>query len=133
MSATEDLADLRRRVASLQAENLQLRGAVPTASGSTTLQRQNARLRRQVETLRSRMPRATFTPAAAAAGRGAETHLTIHEVAGRLNTTAAEARAMLSGKLPIETDANGQWVIRKADFDQAVVDMSRRRNPSRFL
>jgi len=40
---------------------------------------------------------------------------------------------MLSGKLPIETDANGQWVVRKTDFEQAVVDMSRRRDPSRFL
>jgi hypothetical protein len=133
VSDTEELTRLRERAARLQAENLQLKGAAPAAAGRTALERENAQLRRDVEQLRARMPKATFSPAATAAGRGPDTHLTIHEVAGRLNTTAREARAMLAGRLPIETDANGMWVVRRADFEQAVVDMSRRRDPSRFL
>jgi len=129
----DELTSLREQTARLEVENLQLRGACPAAAGDMTLLRENTRLRRQVERLRAAMPKATFGPAASAGGKGAETHLTVHEVASRLNTTAHEAKTLLDRKVPTQTDANGMWVVRQADFEQAVVDLSRRRDPSRFL
>ncbi len=133
MSEPDDLRSLRDRTARLEAENLQLRGSSPAAAGDMALLAENARLRRQAEGLRAAMPGATFGPGAAAGGKGAQTYLTVHEVASRLNTTAREARMLLDNKVPTDTDANGMWVVRKADFEQALVDISRRRNPSRFL
>ncbi len=133
MSDPNELARLRELAARLEAENLRLKGASPVNAGGAALLAENVRLRRQVERLRARLPKATFSPAGAAAGRGPETYLTIHEVASRLNTTAHEARRLLENKVPTETDANGVCVMRKPDFEQAVVDLSRRRDPSRFL
>ncbi len=133
MPESDELEPLREQAARLQAENLQLRGASPAAAGNVALLQENTRLRRQIERLRAAMPKATFSPAASAGGKGADTYLTLHEVASRLNTTAREARRLLNNKVPTETDANGVWVVRKADFEQAVVDLSRRRDPSRFL
>ena len=133
MPENDELESLREQAARLEAENLRLKGASAAAAGDVALLQESTRLRREVERLRAAMPKAAFSPAAAAAGKGAETYLTLHEVASRLNTTAHEARRLLDNKLPTETDANGMWVVRKADFEQAVVDLSRRRNPSRFL
>ncbi len=133
MSEHDGLHSLRRQAARLEAENLRLRGAAPASGGRVELLQQNARLRRRVEQLRATMPKATFGPAQAASGKGPETYVTVHEVASRLNTTAREARRLFGKKVPVETDANGMWVIRKSDFEQAVVDMSGQRNPSRFL
>lgn len=133
MSEQDELRGLREQAARLEAENLQLKGAVPASSGGVDLLLENARLRRQVEQLRGQMPKSSFSPPEAVRGKGPQTYLTVHEVASRLNTTAREAMRLFDKKVPTETDANGMWVIRKSHFEQAVVDISRRRNPSRFL
>jgi len=127
-----ELHRLREEAVRLEAENLQLKGGTASA-GATALLQENVDLRRRVERLRGQMPKASFSPPQAASGKGPDNYLTVHEVASRLNTTAREAMRIFGKKVPIETDANGTRVIRKSDFEQAVVDMSRRRNPSRFL
>lgn len=133
MTEHDELQALRDRAARLEGENLRLRGRRPARAGSMELLSENVRLRRRVEALRAKMPRATFGPGAAAAGKGDRTHLTVHEVASRLNTTAREVRRMFAGKVPVATDAHGVWVIRRDDFERAVVEMGRRRDPARFL
>jgi len=122
-----DLDDLRRQVTELEAENAQLKGRGPTSRGNVELLRANSELRRQVEHLRAQLPKADLGPTI---DGGA--YLTIHEVASRLNTTAAEASRMLA-RIETRTDSNGTEVVAADRFEQFILDTAAGANPARFL
>lgn len=122
-----ELELLRRREAKLAAENAQLKGRGLASRGSIEMLSQNADYRRQVEALRSRLPKADLGPM-----RDSASCLTIHQVASRLNTTADQAAKMLA-KVETQFDDNGVEVIAVDTFEQFVVDTAAGRNPSRFL
>ncbi len=119
-----DLGSLRGRLAELETENAQLKGRGPASRGNVAMIRRNTELRRQVESLRQKLPAADMADR--------DGYLTIHQVASRLNTTAGDASELLTG---VETrfDANGVEVVATDTFEQFLVDTVAGRNPSRFL
>ena len=121
-----DLDLLRRREVELSAENARLNGATPTNRGQVELIEENHRLRRRVEQLRSRLP----APAMGMTADGA--FLTIHQIASRLNTTAARAADLLD-RVPTRIDDNGQQIVSADCFEQFILDSADGRDPSRFL
>lgn len=122
-----DLDRLRRQLTELEAENAQLQGRGPASRGNVELLRDNSDLRRQVGRLRDRLPAADVGPAL-----DGRTYLTIHQVASRLNTTAADATRMLA-KIETRTDRNGQEVIAADRFEQFILDSATGSDPVRFL
>jgi len=122
-----DLDALHRQVTELETENAQLKGRGPACRGNIDLLRANGDLRRQVEHLRGRLPAAAMSPSA-----DGHAWLTIHQVASRLNTTAAEAARMLA-KIETRTDGNGLEVIAADRFEQFILDTAAGANPARFL
>ncbi len=121
------LEPLRQQLADLESENAYLRGRGPASRGSVETIQRNTQLRRQVETLRGRLPAADMGPGALP---GAS--LTIHQVASRLNRTAEQASRLLA-KVETRRDSNGVEVIAAETFEQFVVDTAAGANPSRFL
>jgi hypothetical protein len=96
-----------------------------------------ASLRQQVQQLRGRLPKARLRDLEAGQspdGRDAQgrQYLTIHEVAARLHTTAAEAARQLA-KVEMRMDLNGVPVVEEGRFSQVVLDLAEGKNPSRFL
>ncbi len=120
-----DTESLRRRLAELTEENAHLRGRGPASRGSIELLGENVELRRRVEHLRQRLPVADLGATSAA-------YLTIHQVASRLNATAADASRLLA-KVETRTDRNGVQVVAVDRFEQFILDTAGGRNPSRFL
>jgi len=123
----DELEFLRRRATELTSENAQLKGRGPASRGNLDMLKRNTGLRRQVEQLRSRLPKVDLGPMANSDG-----YLSIHQVASCLNTTADQASKMLA-KVETQFDNNGLEVIAADRFEQVIVDLATGQNPSRFL
>ncbi len=122
-----DLAALRRRVDDLEAEHARLSGRGAACRADAGLLDEHVALRRRVAELRDRLPAADVGPTL---DGGA--YLTLHQVAARLDLTAAEAASLLDG-VPTRTDANGQTVVREDRFEQVVVDRAAGKTTRSFL
>ncbi|MFW6145747.1 MAG: hypothetical protein ACOC7R_00270 [Planctomycetota bacterium] len=122
-----DLDALRRQVEGLEAEHARLRGRGPACRADGDVLAEHVALRRRVADLRGRLPDADVGPTLDGGG-----YLTVHQVAARLDLTAAEAAALLEGA-GTRTDANGQTVVREDRFEQLILDHAAGRSPRRFL
>jgi hypothetical protein len=123
----DELESLRRRHTELSVENAQLRGRGAASRGNIEMLKVNTDLRRRVEQLRCRLPKADLGPAAAP-----DAWLTVHQVASLLNTTAEHASRLLA-KVETQLDNNGLQVLSRERFEQFVVDTATGTDPSRFL
>jgi len=123
----DELEFLRRRHTELSVENAQLRGRGAASRGNIEMLQLNTEMRRRVEQLRHRLPKADLGPSAQA-----DDWLTVHQIASLLNTTAEHASRLLA-KVETQFDNNGVQVISRERFEQFVVDTAAGNDPSRFL
>jgi len=116
------LRQLRAYVAQLEQESRLLRGeAVPSAT-AVDLQRENARLRRQIA---QEMPRASSP----STGQ----YLTLPEVAEILDLSTYEVLRGLRDSLPMGVDDAGNTVVSREDVDAFVLARAQGRSTRRFL
>ena len=125
MTAEENLTPvqkLRAHVAHLEGENRRLRGLQGPSAAAVALQRDNADLRRKLD---SATPRAAHS-------RGQE-YLTLPQVAQVLNVSTYEVMRNLRDSLPMAVDAEGNTVVARKDVDAYLLACEQGRPTRRFL